>query len=253
MTHHTTAPRLAIFALTLLASACLLATLAPNQAQAQHLSLRLGGSDAAVTDDAFDFVSDNNFLSLGQLALEASFIDHLWFGVEYQWGREEFSPIKDPNSFGDDGTVNNSLDIDGLMLTARGNIDLLDFLSLYATVGGGFYSLEMLTELAGEEREQSHFVPTGMGLVGVELRVPSDWMRSLFRISRRSWASDLSIGVVLEGGYLMAGSADFNKMQRPEFEREPEPEDRPLDAAATSLGTLDLSGVIMRSALMVRF
>ncbi len=228
-------------------SALVLTTIAAlgSTALAQEtLQLSLGGSESTVTDGGFDYLSDDPFLSLGQLHVEASFVPNLWFGLEYQWGVEE-----DDTFVG----IDTSLDIDGLMLTTRYQYDALPFLAPYVGFAGGFYHLKMDAKLINEDREQSLFIPGFQGALGVSIHSPRGWLARTFQFSRRSWAGQLGIVIIFELGYRLVGDASFDNLVRPELDKEPEPEDRLLETSATNLGDVDLSGVMARSALVVRF
>lgn len=214
-------------------------------ATADTLSLRLGGSDAAVTDDSYDFLnSDDSFLSMGHLAAHATFIPNLWIGLEYAWGFEQATPA---------AGMATEFDIDGLYLSARGQYEVLPFLSPYVSFGGGFHHITLNATIGDEEREQTRVTPAFTGFVGAELHVPRTWLRRIFKTQDHRLLRDLTVGIIFEGGYQWTGTAKFDELARPDFEREPEPEDRPLDANSVRLGEVDLSGVILRSALVVRF
>ena len=214
------------------------------EAQADDFSFRLGGSDAAITDKGYDFLSADNFLSMGHLSGQLALMEHVWVGLEYNWALEQADPITD---------VSTKLDIDGLSASVRAQADLLPFLTPYIAAGVGFEHLELSVALAGQAREQDAFIGIFHGLIGVDLHVPSAWMRRVFNISKRGWAGDMTFGIVFEGGYQLATAADFSQLTPPEPDKEPEPEDKPIDAASVGLGELDLSGVILRSAFMIRF
>ena len=229
--------------LTAVAVALLLLAL-PVGASAETLRFELGGSDAAVTDTGFDYLSDDNFLTLGQLGADFSFVPGFWVGLEYDYGRK-----KDTAFPGLDTT----LDVDGLLINARYEYDVLSFLRPYVQVGGGFYHLELDANFSGEKREDDAFSAAFLGLVGVEFMVPHELVRRMFGISKRSWAGDFTFGFMLEGGYRYVSGATFDELVRPEPDKKPDPEDLPLDTAAINLGDVDFSGVVMRSALVVRF
>ncbi len=222
-----------------------MSTLFGATANADSMEIRLGGSESAVTDEGYDFLSEDNFLSVGQLSIQIPLLtDHLWIGVEYNWGIESFDPF---------GDVSNNLDIDGLSATARLQHQLTSFMTPYLGTGVGFSHLDLSSVLAGQVREQDAFIGVFTFLGGVDLHMPTALMRKMFNISRRSWAKDLTFGIILEGGYQLATSADFDALTEPEPDREPKPEDKPIEAASVGFGAIDLSGVIMRSALVIRF
>jgi hypothetical protein len=221
-----------------------LCLLAASEAGAQELRLHLGGSDAAVTDDAYDYLGEGTFLSLSQLGAEIAPLEGLFFGLEYQWGASAGSAVE---------SLDTTLDIDGLLLTGRYEYAPLSFLAVYGGLGGGFYHLELDATLVGEAREQDRFTGVFQGALGAEVYVPRGILGKIFGLSRRDAGGDLTVGFLLEVGYRLALEADFDKLARPEPDKEPEPEDRPLEAAALDLGSLDLSGVMMRAALTLRF
>lgn len=235
----------ALLALTIVGIITTTTLLSVKTAEADTLSLRVGGSDAAITDDSYDFLNDNDsFLSMGQVAAHATFIPNFWFGLEYVWGVEQATPTTG---------MATEFDVDGLYLSARGQYEVLPFLAPYVSFGGGFHHITLNATLGDEEREQSRVTPAFMGLVGAELHVPRPWLRRTFKTQNHWLLRDLTLGIVFEGGYQWTGTARFNELTRPPFEREPEPEDRPLDAQSIRLGEVDLSGVILRSAFVVRF
>ncbi len=225
-----------------IAAVIALATVVSTEAQADTLSFRLGGSDAAVTDDSYDFLSDDPFLSMGQLGVHYALLDNLWVGMEYAWGVENLDPLQG---------VSTTLDIDGLYLSARGQYEVLSFLTPYAVLGGGFNNMELDVTVAGQSRAQTATTFLAYGLIGTEIHLPKSSLRKLFKISKRGWARDLTIGFALEAGYQWSGQADFTELSRPSSDDEPE--QAPLEASDLNLGTVDLSGVVMRSAFFVRF
>jgi hypothetical protein len=227
---------------TLVVAASLLTL--PSIASAEHLKFTLGGSDSAVTDTGYDHLSDSNFFSMGQLGADFSFVEGFWVGLEYNWG------IKRDTAY--EG-LDTTLDVDGLLINARYEYDVASFVAPYVQVGGGFYHMELDANINGETREADDFAGTFLGLVGFELHVPTKIVRRVFGISKRSTMGDLTFGLTLEGGYRVVSNASFNKLVRPEPDKKPDPEDLPLDTTAAQFGDIDFSGVVMRSALVVRF
>lgn len=213
-----------------------------STAQAQMFKLSLGGSDAAVTDDSYDYVDDDPFLSLGQFGAEVSPVENLWLGLEYQWGQAQGEAITQ---------VNLDTELGGAMFTARYEVVPLSFLAAYGRVGGGFLQLDMEADVQLQTYSQSRYIGVGEGAVGVEVFVPRGTLSRVFGFSRRSWAGELTVGLLLEAGYRFTGEAEFDKLERPSVgAQEGEPA---LEVNTLDLGTVDLSGVMMRSALTVSF
>lgn len=225
-------------------AALLLVVTTTAAVSAETLRLSLGGSDAAVTDTGYDYLSDDNFLSMAQLGVDFSPVKGFWVGLEYDWA------VKSSSAF---PALDTTLDVDGLLVNARYEYDVLSFFSPYVQVGGGFYHFELDAEFGSETREDDAYAGTFIGLIGAEFHVPTSFMRRLFGINKRGWARDLTFGFMIEGGYRLVTNATFDNLVRPEPDKEPEPEDRPIETAPLSFGDVDLSGVIMRSALVVRF
>ena len=228
----------------IMALVCAAALLVSATAGAESLKFTLGGSDSAVTDTGYDYLDDDNFLTMGQLGADFTFVPGFWVGVEYDWG------VRRDNTF---GRLDTTLDIDGLLVNARYEYDVASFFSPYVQAGGGFYHLQLGANFGDERREDDAFAGVFHGLVGVEFHVPKKIVRRIFGISKRSTMGDFTFGFMLEGGYRVVTESSFNDLIRPEPDKKPEPEDRPLETEPVRFGDLDLSGVVMRSALVVRF
>lgn len=229
------------FVVALAIAASTLAT--PQTADAEAI-LALGGKDQAVSDDSYDFLSDDQFLSAGHLSVAVGVIDRLFVGLDYVWASEESSPFVAAHSV---------LDLDALMLTSRVELPATDFFRPYASLGAGVTYADLLVTLSGADREQQLWLPTVSGLVGVELVVPPNLMRRVLGIPKSSVFANLTVGVNLEAGYEWMLEADFDDLKVPEPDVEPKPEDRPLDSLGIKYGTVDMSGAVMRSAIVTRF
>jgi hypothetical protein len=238
MRHSTTIFSL-VLALATAASIC--ASPAPADAEA---IIMLGGKDQAVSDDSYDFLSDNQFLSAGHLSVAVGVFDRIFVGLEYVWAEEDFEPFD---------AVHNVLQLDGLTLISRFELPVSDFFRPYVSVGLGVYYADLMATVSSAEREQQLWLPAASGLVGVELVVPPRFVRTFLGISKSSVFSELTFGFNLEAGYEWVLTADFDNLQRPEPDVEPAPEDRPIEPLGIQYGDVDLSGAMMRSAFVTRF
>ena len=213
-----------------------------SSAQAEFIRLSLGGSESAVTDNGYDYLSEDNFLSVGQLGVDVEVLPGLWAGLEYNGATIEDTPFPG---------LQTSLDIDGLLAHARYEYSVASFLSAHVQAGGGFYHLALGATIGAEDRQDTRYVGTALALAGIEFHVPRGIIRRFFGTSRRDKKGDLTFGFTLEGGYRLVTTADFDSLSRAEPDKEPE--DRPIDTTDINFGRLDLSGVVLRSALVVRF
>jgi hypothetical protein len=228
--------------------ALLCVMLSSQGASAELLRLSLGGSDTLVSDPSYNYVSDDNFLSLGQLGLDFKVAQGdwggLWVGGEYQWAQETGGPLSGASSV---------LDLDGGTLRVRYEYEPLSFLGVWAGAGAGVQHINLRLNLAEQDREQALYAWNAEGLVGVDVHIPKGLLGRLFGGSRRGAASEWTVGVSLEGGYRASLDAEFDNLALPEPEKEPDPEDRDIPTDPLSFGTLNLSGAVMRASLYVRF
>jgi len=214
------------------------------EASAGDFILSLGGSEQAITDDAWDYLSDDGFLSDSHLTVQVPVVDGVNVGLEYDWATETFDPYKD---------VSTTLGLDTLLVTSRFEHELFGFFAPYAYVGAGFTYAFLEASFDGDDREQSAWMFHGVALAGLEVHLPTDWVRKFFGIARGSYAEDLTAGFYFEGGYRLTTEASFDDLVRPEPDKKPDPEDLPLATSAIGVGSVDLSGVLLRSGLRLRF
>jgi hypothetical protein len=213
-----------------------------STAQAQTFKLSLGGSDSAVTDDSYDYAGEGPFLSLGQFGAEFSPLEGLWLGAEYQWGEANGDAVDQ---------IYLNTQIDGALATARYEVTPLPFLSAYGRVGGGFMLLDMEADVQLQNYSQARYIGVGEGALGVEVFLPRGTLGRVFGFSRRAWASQMTVGILLEAGYRLTSEASFDDLERPNSSGD---EDNvAIETNTLDLGSMDLSGVMMRSALTLSF
>ena len=218
-------------------------TLVCGEARADFL-VSIGGAEQAVTDQSYDYLSEDGFLSDSHLKVQLP-LGPVYLGLEYGWATEEFDPFND---------IDTSLELDSLLVTSRFGHEFFDIVEPYVAIGLGFTYADLALSIRQlGRRDQDAWLFNGYAVGGVEAHLPGSLIRSLFGIARGSYAEDLTAGIYVEGGYRFTSTADFDKLERPEPDKEPDPENRQLPTSALSFGSVDLSGVMLRSGLVVRF
>lgn len=226
-----------------LGAALLALAVAPQAAQADII-VQLGGSDQAVQDTSYDYLNDDNFLPLGFVGVGVETIKGLRVGLEYQGQTIDSEPFLG---------VETRLDLDGVFATSRLEASYRDFVTPYIAFGVGAYYVDLLMNIEGEQREQAAWAPGGFATGGVELRIPRRWVHRGLGIDPEGFGKNFTAGLSLELGYNYIGAVEFDALERPEPDKEPEPEDAPLAGQTTRLGELGLDGLMMRFAFQLHF
>ena len=83
--------------------------------------------------------------------------------------------------------------------------------------------------------------------------LPRPMIRRMFDVKPSSLWWDFTAGLSLEAGYQTLGVVKFDKLERPEPETKPDPDEELLPTEALDYGAVDLSGFVLRFGLNVHF
>ncbi len=210
-------------------------------------SVTLGGSDRLVLDENYDYLVDDDvnrqrFYGAMMLQVHHEIMDYVSIGAEYQGHRHKGELL----------SSNFTFDTVGLLVMSRLQFPLDgDTFVPYTTLGlGGQHAL--LRVSGTETREQTQWVPMGYGALGIEIHVPRRMVRQLLGNARGSTMGEFTAGFIMELGYAYAGELNWDNLQRPEPDKPSEAPDL-VDSPGTNLGSVDLSGVMMRFGVQARF
>lgn len=192
------------------------------------------------TAAAFDLYAEDNVTTFGGVALGYELValtPELGLTLELGWSIGG----TDRNSLLGNAISRTELRTNNIIAAAVARWDLLPWLAPHARLGLGLSVVEMSIDSAADDTTfDDNVVAPLLGLgVGASLQTP----RGLLATSAGEFTS-VQLGVRLELGYTLAGSAGFELQGDPDVR---------VPVGATSLGGLPRSGPHIHSAAFVRF